>query len=305
MKQPLISVIVPVYKVEPYLRQCVDSIRNQTYQNLEILLVDDGSPDRCPKICDEYAEKDARIKVIHKENGGLSSARNCGLDHATGEYIGFVDSDDSIAADMYEKMLEALLAAGAEMCICNYREVSEEEEPKELGISTLPKGIYTRSEAFSLFAEYRDACIAWNKLYAASVLEELRFPVGRIHEDEFLAHHAFDRCERVVIVEEAYYDYLRRGGSITGVTYSVKRLDVVLAFFDRYRFFLQKGRKDFAATAQRYCESAFIVGLKRLPYQGNEAVFDTIFKEVVPSLKISARKIYITLLYYSKKIGKK
>ena len=101
-----ISVIVPVYNVENYLRRCVDSIINQTYKNLEIILVDDGSPDNCPVICDEYAQKDSRIKVIHKENGGLSSARNCGMDMATGEYIGFVDGDDWIESDMYKFLIE-------------------------------------------------------------------------------------------------------------------------------------------------------------------------------------------------------
>lgn len=106
---PLISVIVPVYRVEPFLPRCLDSLRNQTYRNLEILLVDDGSPDNCGKICDEYAEKDHRFRVIHKENGGLSSARNAGLDAATGEFIGFVDSDDWIAPQMYETLLSALI----------------------------------------------------------------------------------------------------------------------------------------------------------------------------------------------------
>ena len=117
----MISIIIPVYKTEPYLRKCVDSVLAQTYTNLEVILVDDGSPDDCGKICDEYAAKDSRVKVIHKENGGLSSARNCGLDVATGKYIGFVDSDDWIDPDMYETLLGLLLRYDADIAEGSYR----------------------------------------------------------------------------------------------------------------------------------------------------------------------------------------
>ena len=124
--EPLISVIVPVYKVEQYLDECVQSIINQTYKNLEIILVDDGSPDRCPEMCDEYARQDSRIKVIHKPNGGLSSARNAGIDIARGEYIGFVDSDDYIAHDMYEKLYNAFEGTEKIFAVkCNYKRLAE------------------------------------------------------------------------------------------------------------------------------------------------------------------------------------
>ena len=125
MYKPLISIIVPIYKVEKYLKKCIQSIMNQTYLNFELILVDDGSPDDCPMICDNYAKLDNRIVVLHKQNGGLSDARNAGLDVARGEYIGFVDSDDFIANNMYEKLLSGLLAEDADMAVCNFSYVDE------------------------------------------------------------------------------------------------------------------------------------------------------------------------------------
>ena len=128
MKEPKISVIVPVYKVEPYLRKCLDSIVNQTYRNLEIILVDDGSPDNCGAICDEYAAGDGRIRVIHQENGGVSSARNAGLSAVTGEWVGWVDSDDWIEPDMYEYLLKNALEQNADIAVCSHYEVHRETE---------------------------------------------------------------------------------------------------------------------------------------------------------------------------------
>ena len=120
MKNPLISVVVPIYKVEEYLQRCVDSIINQTYKNLEIILVDDGSPDSCPKMCDNFAKQDKRIKVIHKINAGVSEARNTGLEYATGDYVGFIDSDDYIHPTMYEKLLNGIKKENSDICMCRF-----------------------------------------------------------------------------------------------------------------------------------------------------------------------------------------
>ena len=173
-----ISVIVPVYKVEPYLSRCLDSIINQTYRNLEIILVDDGSPDRCGEICDEYARQDSRIRVIHKANGGLSDARNHGIDVAIGDYIAFVDSDDYIATDMYEKMLARLELDNSDMVVCNYYRFDEGSAPPKDGYIQLPDRVLTQDEAFDFYLQIGgDYVSAWNKLYKRTIFDDLRYPV--------------------------------------------------------------------------------------------------------------------------------
>ena len=147
MEQELITVIIPVYKVEAYLEKCVESVRNQTYANLEIILVDDGSPDGCPAMCDELAARDERIQVIHRENGGLSAARNTGLDAAKGRYVAFVDSDDYIASKMFEKLHAALIGARADMAVCDLACVDEQGEPTQL-LRPLEPGVINREQVF-------------------------------------------------------------------------------------------------------------------------------------------------------------
>ena len=186
MNDSLISVIVPVYKVEEYLDECVQSLINQTYTNLEIILVDDGSPDGCPQMCDDWAMRDARIKVIHKKNGGLSDARNAGLDICTGDYVAFVDSDDWIKPEMYRYMYDAIKREKADICACNIiscypnREVSWGGKAYTVGDSeTMLDRLYSDS-AFPV--------CAWNKLYRRELWQEFRFPVGKICEDAFTTY---------------------------------------------------------------------------------------------------------------------
>ena len=190
-----ISVIVPIYKVEPYLRQCVDSILNQTYTNLEIILVDDGSPDNCGAICDEYAAKDTRVKVIHKENGGLSDARNAGLDIAVGDCYYFVDSDDYLPVRSVEEMIEMLRKQDADMVIGGFERFSD--KTGEVFFSTESEGlvtyVYTQEEAFRDF--YRDGCQAWAVLYRRHVHQNIRFPKGEINEDEAIIFQLLERCQ--------------------------------------------------------------------------------------------------------------
>ena len=233
----LISVIVPVYKVEKYLHKCIDSILAQTYTNLEIILVDDGSPDNCGRICDEYALKDSRIKVIHQKNGGLSAARNAGLDIATGEYIGFVDSDDYIAPDMYEKLYEALIKAKAEIAICNfafvdssYRLINEE--------SPVKNEVLNNNGIFEKFTEkyYWYYVTVWNRLYKAGLFSNLRFEIGKTNEDEFIAHKIFCQCNTVVVTEDTFYYYLKREDSIMGSPVTIKRADGVEGIYNRIQY---------------------------------------------------------------------
>ena len=182
MDNPKISVIVPVYKVEKYLDRCVESIVNQTYKNLEIILVDDGSPDNCPAICDAWANKDERIKVIHKENGGVSSARNRGIDAATGDYIGFVDSDDWIEPDMYELLADNAKKYDADISRCGYF-VDWPDHIAQVGNGgiLLYEDIERRCE---MLRSYHLVSALWNKIYRRELFEEERLDESlRITED--------------------------------------------------------------------------------------------------------------------------
>lgn len=210
-----ISVIVPVYKVEKYLARCVDSIINQTYKNLEIILVDDGSPDNCGAICDEYAKRDERIKVIHKKNGGLSSARNAGLDIATGDYIAFVDSDDRLAPDAYENLLKAL--DGKSDAIANFM-YEREIESGETFPSVVPHKndeiISAESYVSELMMHVGDVS-ACTKLFPRRVIGDLRFPIGVLNEDLLFMLEISDRIKEIAFVGKVGYYYFVREQSIS------------------------------------------------------------------------------------------
>ncbi len=211
----LISVIVPIYKVEQYLDRCVESIVHQTYQNLEIILVDDGSPDHCPAMCDAWAEKDNRIKVIHKKNGGLSDARNAGMEIAAGQYIGFVDSDDWIDPDMYRFLYTHMQETHSDIASGGVRRVWENSTPASTMTYTGEPLCFTRKEAMlSLINETALIVPVWNKLYARQVIGSIRFPAGKINEDEFWSWQIIARADRVSVVPNVFYNYLQRGGSI-------------------------------------------------------------------------------------------
>jgi len=240
MKDKLISVIVPVFKVEKYLKKCVDSIINQTYKNLEIILVDDGSPDGSPQMCDEYMNIDSRIKVIHKKNGGLSSARNAGLRVANGEYIGFVDSDDYIAPNMYEKLFNCIIETHSDLVIGNYKFVDEAGLPiQQQTESPIKDELLTGYEALEKLNEdgWWYFITAWNKIYRKSIFDEIKFPEGKLHEDVFVAHEIFTRCEKIVTMQEILYLYVQRQGSIMSGVKSIKHLDEAEAFSNRCFFY--------------------------------------------------------------------
>ena len=226
-----ISVIVPVYKVEKYLARCVDSIINQTYKNLEIILVDDGSPDGCGKICDEYAERDSRIKVIHKENGGLSSARNAGLDIATGDYIGFVDSDDFIDLDMYSLLYEMIKNGDVEITGVNGQSFVEEEhlKPWVVGREKLIKEMSGEDAVKGLLLRTFISSVC-SKLFSAKLFENKRFATGKLSEDALLLFEIFvyEKC-RYRYVDDHYYFYFMRDDSICR---SPERLSIYPAFLN-------------------------------------------------------------------------
>ena len=234
-----ISIIVPVYNMEKHLKCCIDSLICQTYQNIEIIIVDDGSTDDSRSICDNYDDNNEKVKVIHKDNGGLSSARNSGIEAATGEYIGFVDSDDYIHPKMYERLLNEIEETEAGIAVCQFKYVDEECDDyidKNVG-----KRICTNSSEESLrnlmnHNQLINSGIMCDKLFDITLFEELRFPEGRYHEDEFVIHHLFGRASRVTYISDVLYYYRMRKGSITS-QYSLKNADMLLAHEDRLEYY--------------------------------------------------------------------
>lgn len=218
--KPLISVIVPVYKVEPYLRKCVDSILDQTYTNLEIILVDDGSPDNCGAICDEYAREDSRVRVIHKPNGGLSDARNAGLEISLGKYISFVDSDDLLPKDAMFTLCSIAEEKKADLVIGGHKRF-EEEPCEELDWGAAIRCL-TKMEAMEDFL--RNGCASWARLYRREVHQSLMFPVGEINEDEAIVLRLLDACECIAMTNQVVYHYRCRPESITSTNFNAKKL---------------------------------------------------------------------------------
>lgn len=237
MENQLISIIVPVYNVERYLKDCIESILAQTYKNFELILVDDGSPDKCGKICDYYGKKDRRIKVIHKLNGGLSDARNAGIEIAKGDYIGFVDSDDFIMPDMYEKLLDACIKYSADISMCGRNIVNENKDVigELFVIDKIEK--YDKKDAIGKLLLW-DSCdsAAWDKLYKRSIFEEVRYPVGVMSEDYAVTARLFANANSIVHVGEPLYNYTQRSNSITKQGFTQERYGVIYQVYDLTEF---------------------------------------------------------------------
>lgn len=271
-KQPLISVIIPIYNVEDFLDDCIQSILNQTYQNLEIILVDDGSPDRCGAICDFYVQKDSRIHVIHKENGGLSSARNAGIDVCHGDYIYCLDSDDYIDASMLETLYDSMTEADAQLAFCNMqyidangRFLTSKDSYREY---ELPDAVWTQEDFWHYYEHVgKIPCvITSNKLFKRELFSKLRYPVGKIHEDEFVIHYLVAGCQKISCVSSRLYFYRQHSTSIMSNRYAAKQLDVVEAFVDRIHFFTKQKQSSHAA----YCMMDLIAYLNWYHYGVNK-----------------------------------
>ncbi|MGO5130140.1 glycosyltransferase family 2 protein [Mitsuokella jalaludinii] len=212
-----VSIIVPVYKVEKYLSECLDSIIEQTYKNIEIIIVDDGSPDLCPKICDNYAVKDYRIKVIHQDNQGLSGARNIGIQHATGDYVVFVDSDDKLKNDFIDKLLKLLIDTKADVACCNFLfSYPQYDKINKIKI----KGTLSNDEIINFYTANRTPLflnVVWNKLYKRNLFYPygpLKFKTNRLQEDNFFICDLLDNIQTISIIDMPLYYYRQRSGSI-------------------------------------------------------------------------------------------
>ena len=227
----MISVIVPVYKVEPYICQCVNSILNQTYRDLEVLLIDDGSPDKCGEICDEYEKKDQRVRVFHTENRGLSAARNLGLKEARGEYIGFVDSDDWIEPDMYEVLLKIIEEKRTDISVCGlwyeYPTCTE-------AVTNLHDEVYQKDDALvALILGYLKN-YAWNKLYSKRIWKNIAFPEGHVFEDVATIYKVVKAAKQVATTSVSFYHYRQRENSIASARTMINLRDYWEAYFGRY-----------------------------------------------------------------------
>lgn len=211
-----ISIVVPIYNVEKYLKKCIESIINQTYKNIEILLVNDGSPDQCDKICSEYEKKDKRIRTINKKNGGLSDARNKGIEQATGDYILLIDSDDTVELSMCEDLNKILEKTNADLIAFKYSYAYDNGEYKKT-VDTEKYYEYDNKEAYTkLIYGENFAITAWSRIYKSSILKENNFPVGVLSEDFATAHKFFMDSKKIVFYDKTLYNYYIRNNSIMG-----------------------------------------------------------------------------------------
>lgn len=284
---PQISVIVPVYRVEKYLARCVDSVLNQTFRDFDLILVDDGSPDQCPAICDAYAKKDSRIHVIHQKNGGLSAARNAGLDyimdHSDSQWVTFLDSDDWLHPGTLEALLDAAVSNQKIVSICGFERTE--------GLSPEVTESQLVSEIRNTRAFYQEdpilLTVAWGKLYKKDCFREIRFPVGKLHEDEFTTYRVLFTQESIAYVPAPMYAYYVNPESITGVSWNPRRMEVWEAFRQQIRFFDDRGDRELGNLCHnRYLKNAFIQlqQLENLDEPGELSSYLPEIKEKVCSL---------------------
>ncbi len=300
----LVSVIVPVYNVEKYLRKCIEGIICQTYRNLQIILVDDGSTDESSTICDEYAGNDFRIKVIHQKNAGLAAARNAGIAISTGRYLAFVDSDDYVSKDMIETSYDAIVDSNADLCIFGIKWIYENGAAYDkVAPSPICDEILTKSQALDKLcrSDYFYYVTSVNKLYKRTIFNNIRFPDGKQHEDEFTVHHIFDNCSKIVSIKEDLYFYVQRDNSIMHSYFSVKRIDGVYAFLDRCNYSKRKNLKEL--KFQSYCQaySLAMSCLRYCDFYKNKKKLKKMVRDVVKADLFNLRNIKLLALYFKKK----
>ena len=239
----LISVIIPVYNVEKYLKKCLDSVINQTYKNLEIILVDDGSSDKSGLICDEYAKLDKRIKVLHKKNGGLSSARNTGLDIAKGKYISFIDSDDFVSIYMYEIMYKEIIKNNRDIVIARHIYFKNKEPIFKDNRNIYSISYYNNKDAICELLKLDNRLIedyAWCKLYKKSLFKTIRFPINRVYEDIGTTYKLLDKSKKIVKLNCYLYAYYNNKYSITNINNIKSINDRIYLIDERYNYLIKK-----------------------------------------------------------------
>ncbi|OUN79910.1 hypothetical protein B5G06_12245 [Flavonifractor sp. An52] len=266
-----ISVIVPIYNVEKYLRRCINSIISQSYNNLQIILVDDGSSDNCGRICDIYAAQDARIQVIHKKNGGLSDARNAGLELANGEWISFVDSDDWIEPDMYSDLLQNAKKYGAQISVGGVNDEVIQDGAIKIVKSTFRgvQEIECLGPVDAMRRHLLGSWAAWDKIYRREIFTGIRFPVGEINEDEPIMLELLSRCAKITYTNKVYYHYIQRVQSITTSLFSEKKLVWPKHCRDNLTFVQEKYPELKLIAAARY-RSSILWALREIALSGED-----------------------------------
>lgn len=306
----MISVVVPVYRVEKYLPQCVESLINQTYRNLEIILIDDGSPDLCPQICDEYSQRDARIVVIHQQNGGVSSARNAGLKIAQGEYVGFVDPDDWVAPRTYEAMLDASEKNGAELTICGYEYCDDDGTvDKTRSYKRRPTEILTQKETMKRMSDIPPSLRhgVWNKLFRKDVIGEAKFREDlRASEDVwFLAEYLLKTHSVACVHEPFYFNRVRKGSATHG---GLSILDLAKSF-QAHAFMHQSFTAlypELKSYSQRFLLDVFLLKYNeskgKIPLTPAAEKFDSLraLRQMRKTLRTEARKALLNRDIYWK-----
>ena len=304
---PKISVIVPVYKVEPYLHRCVDSIVNQTFIDFELILVDDGSPDNCGKICDEYAEKDNRVIVIHKKNGGLSDARNAGIDWAfansDSEWLTFIDSDDWVHKNYLELLYEAAIKNNVKISSCEHITTNSKFEDVEIQDYSIdidhPENLLVKRFSFCQY----NFSVAWARLYKKELFKNIRYPFGKLHEDEFVTHKLIYCCETIAVLKVPLYYYFQNNNGIMASPINPIKMN------DRF----ESVRIQIAFFYEKKCPVSFVRALKNFStlFQtyfdkyGHEKQYDSIFKEQLNQAKLFKKKYADYLPSAYKKYGYK
>ena len=273
-----VSVIVPIYNVEQYLIHCVQTILQQSYENLEIILVDDGSPDNCGKICDEFAVQDCRVKVIHKQNGGLSDARNAGIDIATGDYITFIDSDDYVMSDMIEFLMNIIAKENTDIAQCAYIRCRSDsinnvqQDPSQSNKYT----VYSESKMSAYLKDKTIITATWGKIYKKSLFNKIRFPVGRLHEDVFTTYKLIHEAGSVAVTDYVGYVYRINENSIITSKFSPKRLDSVYGKIELSEF-IEANYHDLRRQAYSgiiYACNQCLLQMAKIGFEGeNEDVF--------------------------------
>lgn len=291
---PEISVIIPVYNVEHYLQRCIRSVLRQSFTDLEIILVDDGSTDFSGRICDLYQARDSRIKVIHQENEGLADARNKGIKAASGKYIGFVDSDDVIHPDMYYWLHRTLIESHSDVAEAGFQKVYGSipgEENRGTGNVTIYSG---RQAAVSGIVNHRCTTYAWNKLYKREIWDLFKFPKGKLFEDEFTTFKVFRACTRVAIVDRTLYYYFQRKSSIAHADFDLKTLDHCEALGEMIRFIEKQDPEVLPIVTIKYLFGS-LWHLQNLLTHRNR----------IPECEPKIRPLVRDILFYSKYLGRK
>ncbi|SDN22156.1 glycosyltransferase family 2 protein [Alkalicoccus daliensis] len=248
---PKISVIALIYNLENYIALCINSVLDQTFTNFELILVNDGSTDNSGSICEDFASKDNRIRVIHKTNAGIAAARNTGISQSMGEYIAFIDCDDYYHERMLEILYEQMMEDNADIAVCDYEPTPEGMEIGRFNnINTITSTHLTSYEALAhLFDEKFTFVVPWNKLYKKEIFNNIKYPNGYLYDDEFTAHRVLDRAKKISYVHLPLYFYVLRKGSSTHSSMTVKKFDKVQALYDRLEFFISKNYVDLVKPA--------------------------------------------------------